>query len=324
MMTSRRLTTLLVIAVLVAAAALWLPARRSAPGAPGAGAAVLPQLKDHVNEVRSVRLESRGAAVTLSRGEAGWQVDERRYPADPAKLRKLLIGLADLAIVEEKTSEAANYGRLGVEDPGAHSASLLIEAKTPTAAYSLLVGKVADSRSSYVRVPGTAQSLLATPQIAVDADPKHWIDAALVDLPADRIESLAVTPGTGPAWRATRAAATDPLTLQDLPKGKQQRSADGVTPAAAMLTGLHVEDVHAAPEPAPAGPRVELRTFDGVVIELHGRADGDKRYIRGRASSTGEAAAKEAAALESRLTGREFEILRYKYDALFRPLADFT
>lgn len=324
MMSPRRVVTLLAVALVVAAVALWLPGRRAAAPAAQVGSLVLPGLKTGLDTLRSVRLESHGAGVTLVRGEAGWSVEERHYPADPVKLRKLLLGLAELKVAEEKTSDPSNYARLGVEDPGPEAASVRVEAKTPSASYDLLVGKVADNRSSYVRVPGTATSLLASPQVAVDADPKRWIDATLVDLPADRIESVAVWPATGPAWHATRAAATDGLTLQDLPKGKTQRSAGIVTPVAAMLTGLHIEDVANAPDAAPAGPHVELRTFDGVVIELHGRSDGDKRYIRGSARSTGEATASEAAALESRLAGREFEVLRYKYDALFRPLADFT
>ena len=39
------------------------------------------------------------------------------YPADVAKLRKLLLALGDAKIVEEKTSSPANYPIIGVEDP---------------------------------------------------------------------------------------------------------------------------------------------------------------------------------------------------------------
>jgi hypothetical protein len=67
-----------------------------------------------------------------------------------------------------------------------------------------------------------------------------------------------------------------------------------------------------------------VRSFDGLEIELSGREDGDHRYIRGSARSTGDVTAKEAAALEAKFKGREFEIPRYKYDALFRSLGDFT
>ena len=38
------------------------------------------------------------------------------YPADEAKVRKLLIALADAKVVEEKTSNPASYATLGVED----------------------------------------------------------------------------------------------------------------------------------------------------------------------------------------------------------------
>ncbi|MGE0582287.1 MAG: DUF4340 domain-containing protein [Steroidobacteraceae bacterium] len=325
MITPRRLTLLAIAALVALTAAGWLGSRRTAPEVAATGVAVLPGLKPKVDEVTVVRLANRGASVTLERSGEAWIVAERAYPADTAKLRKLLLGLADLTVTEEKTRDPANYPLLGVEDAGPRSASVAIEADTPGRKFTVLVGKAVGSTGGFVRLPGDAQALLAAPSLTADTDPKHWIDTALADLPADRVQSLEVVPLAGPAWRATRDATTEPLALQDLPQGKRQRGADIVTPVAALLVGLHAEDVHALPAtPAPARPRVTVRSFDGLEIELAGREDGDRRYIRGSAHSQGEAAAKEAAALEAKLKGREFEIPRYKYDALFRPLGEFT
>ncbi len=325
MITPRRLTVLAVVAVLAIAAAAWIATRRTAPVDARIGSLVLPQLKAKLNDVTSLRLASKGATVTLERSADHWIVRERSYPADNAKLRKLLLGLADLAIVEEKTRDRANYPQLGVEDAGPTAASVVVEAVTPTQQFALLVGKAVDGNGNYVRVPGNAQSLLAAPQLATDTDPGHWIDTALTDIPADRVQALEVTPAAGPAWHAARDAAKDPLVLRDLPRGKKQRGPDVVTPVAALLVGLHAEDVRTLPAAPPAAQaRVTIRSFDKLEISLAGREDGDRRYIRGGARSAGEAAAKEAAALDAKLRGREFEIPRYKYDALFRPLADFT
>ncbi|HQX47526.1 MAG TPA: DUF4340 domain-containing protein [Steroidobacteraceae bacterium] len=323
MITPRRLTLLAVVSLVVIVAAGWLASRHTVPESAPSGGAVLPGLKAKINEVTSLRLASKGAAVTLERAGDGWIVRERNYPADTAKLRKLLLGLAALAVAEEKTRDPANYAQLGVEDAGPASSSVLIEAVTPGKPYSLLVGHAVGGTGNFVRVPGEAQSLFATPQVSSDIDPKHWIDTALTDITADRVKALTVTPSTGIAWQAARDAATDPLTLQGLPKGRKQRGPDVVTPVAALLVGLHAEDVHALPSDAPAKARVIVHSFDGLEIELAGREDGDHRYIRGTATSTGDAAAKEAAALDAKLKGREFEIPRYKYDALFRPLSDF-
>lgn len=331
MITPRRLVTLAVVAVLVVAAAAWFASRRTAPHDTTAGALVLPGLEAKVDEVTGLRLTSKGASVTLSRKGNEWIVDERGYPADTAKLRKLMRGLAGLKVIEQKTRDAANYAQLGVEDAGPSAASVLVGITTPGKTFSLLVGHMEGGFGSYVRIPGEEQSVLASPQLTADADPKHWLDTMLVDLPADRVQTLEVTPATGPAWRATRDAAKDPLTLRGLPRGKTQRGPDVVTPVAALLVSLHAEDVHAlggaqaAPATAaPGKPRVIVRSFDGLEIELTGREDGDRRFIRGTARSAGEVTAGEAAALDTKLKGREFEIPRYKYDALFRALSDFT
>lgn len=329
MITPRRLAALAIVALAVIVAALWLPMRHTVPDDAQPTGAVLPGLSEKINEVSRVQLVSKGGAVTLERLGDAWIVKERNYPADAAKLRTLLLGLAKLEMIEAKTRDPANYRQLGVEDFGPAATSVAIEVHAPGLKFSLLVGKAVGSTGSFVRVPGEARSFLASPQLSTDTDPKHWIDTALADILADRVKELSVTPASGPAWHAARDAATAPLTLRALPKGKAQRSPDGVTPVAALLVGLHVEDVHAAPDPATAAatsstPFVVVRTFDGLEIEIHGRADGDHRYIRGSVRSTGDAAAKEAAALAARFLGREFEIPRYKYDALFRPLADFT
>lgn len=341
MMTPRRLAVLAIAALAVLLAGLWFANVSNTAISARAGSPVLPQLEALLNDVTRVRIESKGDAVTLLRGTEGWIVEERRFRADPVKLRRLLIDLARLRVLEEKTGDPAKYPQLGVEDPGPDATGTYIVASTPDTRFALLVGKPADSTSTYVRVPQTVQSLLAAPQITAGADPKHWIDMALVDLPADRVQSVAVTPATGPAWHATRDAATAPLALQDLPKGTVQRSPDGVTPVAALLGNLRAEDVRAAPAAgtkpaagtAPAArtaggktpaPRVLVRTFDGVEIELYGRIEGETHLIGGTARSTGAASAAEAAAIATRLAGFEFELPRYKYEALFRPLADFT
>lgn len=326
MMQPRGVAALAAVALLVLAAGLWL-----ASGGPAAraGVAVLPQLEAHLNDITRLRIESQGNAVTLVRGAEGWRVEERDFRADPGKLRRLLVDLAKLHVIEEKTSDPANYARLGVEEPGPGTAATRVVASGADSEFGLIVGKVADSTSVYVRLPDSAQSLLAAPQITAGADPKQWIDTALIDLPADRVESVAVTPATGPAWQASRDAATAPLELQGLPKGSAQRSPDAVTPVAAVLGNLQFEDVRAAPaersEAATDGaPLLRVRSFDGVEIELKGRTEGERHFIRGTARSSGAASQAEAAQIAGRLAGFEFELPRYRYEALFRPLADFT
>src|SRR5687768_12739 len=117
-MTSRKLLVLATVAVVAVGAGLWLAGRQTST--PSSESAVLyPELKKELEAVTAVRIIKAGGntAVELKRSESGWTVSERaNYPADDAKLRKLVTSLADAKLLEEKTSKAESYATLGVED----------------------------------------------------------------------------------------------------------------------------------------------------------------------------------------------------------------
>src|SRR5439155_3165059 len=98
-----------------------------------AGDLVLPELEHHVNAVTQVGLgKGDGTHTTLKKDGAGWSVGERGWPADPGKVRKLLLDLGALNIVEEKTRLPANYPQLGVQDVSSPKATgTRIEVITP-------------------------------------------------------------------------------------------------------------------------------------------------------------------------------------------------
>ncbi len=74
---------------------------------------------------------------------ADWTVAQRGdYPADVSKVRKLVLALSDAKIVEQKTSNPANYSVIGVEDPsipGAAGAEIELTAKDGK--HAVIVGK---------------------------------------------------------------------------------------------------------------------------------------------------------------------------------------
>ena len=68
----------------------------------------------------------------------------RGYPADAAKVRKLLLALAEAKPVEEKTSNPANYAALGVEDvSSADATGVRVELEGTAQPVNLIVGKAA-------------------------------------------------------------------------------------------------------------------------------------------------------------------------------------
>jgi len=340
-------------AVLLLSAGVWLSMHRSNLQTDRGGGSVFADLQGALGEVEEIRLSrGDGSRTTLHRSADGWTVVERNYPADAARVRELALGLAGLRVVEQKTSDPANYAKLGVEAPDKPTAgSTLVEVVAGPKTWSLLVGKPADGRAVYVRKPAEAASALAQPFITADPDQKRWIDRLITDIPGANVHDIAVKPASGPGYVLTRADrnATD-LTLSPIPKGRTPASPMSLNGQADALAAFHFDDVRALPAAAStATDSATYRTFDGQVIEITGRREGDKAFIAiatrrdpqlaakfpepAPAPATSPPAAtpvpatpaspakvpdKTAETLGARAKGLEYEIPGYKYEAIFK------
>jgi Domain of unknown function (DUF4340) len=325
-MTPRRVALLLACGLALIVFAIWLSSRRHLEHATLAGDLVLPGLEHSVNTVTEVDLRrGDGTHTSLKKASAGWVVGERDWAAEPGKVRKLLLDLGALNVVEEKTRLPANYPQLGVEDVSTPKATgTQVDVVTPGRTFALIVGKTSSGKSGFVRVAAAAPTLLAAPLLTLDADPKSWLERSLVDVPQARIRQVDEKPAAGPSFSVTREKKEQPdFTVAPTPKGRLLTSAGAADSIAASLSALTLEDVQKAAATAdPKAARAVFRTFDGLELEVTGRKDGTRSLITLAARATAKDADAEAHALNTRLAGWEFEIPDYKYGAIFRTLDD--
>jgi hypothetical protein len=326
-MTARRVTILLIAAVLVIVLAVWLSSKPQVARDSLAGDPIVPGLeKSTLNSITEVRLsKGDGTKTTLKKGSTDWSVAERDYPADSGKVRKLLLDLAALNVVEEKTRTPENYPALGVEDPTTpKSTGTRVDVVTAAKTYSLIVGKTSGAKSGYVRVVNAPQSFLAAPLITLDADPKRWLDRTVMDITQDRVKEFAVKPAEGPGYTGSRPNKDQSdFTVAEVPKGRELSNPAAADPIAGSLASVSLDDVQHAPQTPPAAvSHVVFSTFDGLKIDVAGRKDGTRTVVSFTPSSTAKETEAEAKTLAARLNGWEFEIPSYKYDGLFRPLED--
>ncbi len=117
-MNRRALVWLAVAAAVVALAAVWVDLGQSGRSFAGQSGKLWPELAAQLNQIEQIRISrGDGSLVTLQRTPAGWQVKERSYAADAGKIRKLLLDLMALEILEEKTSDPRRYAVLGIDAP---------------------------------------------------------------------------------------------------------------------------------------------------------------------------------------------------------------
>ncbi len=323
-MTARRVMLLFAIGIVVIALAVWISSRNETGQDSIAGTRVLPGLESSVNDVTEIRItKADRTRTTLERKATDWIVGERGYPADSGKLRKLLLDLGSLQAVERKTSIARNYAVLGVEsvtEPKATGAR--VDIVTPGRTWSLIIGSSMDDNDCYVRVVDSAQSLLASPLIMVDADPKLWLDPTILDIPQGRLSEIDEQPASGPGFSVSRDQKTQAdFSVHGIPRGRELSGADAADTMGSALSALTLTDVSkAAPAPNGAGlSHAAFKTFDGLEIDVSGYKQASNGYIEVSARATGNAAS-EAQQINSRVQGWEYQVPDYRYDEIFQSL----
>lgn len=287
-MTSRNLSILGLVAVLAVVAGVWLAGRQTSSPATES-AALYPDLKEQLNTVTTVRIVKAGGtpAVELKRGDSGWTVTERNdYPADEAKLGKLLTGIAEAKVVEEKTSNPESYATLGVEDIGKSDAGgMQVEIEGTKAPVKLIVGKHASGASShYVRRADEPKSWLINKSLDTSSSADQWLRRSIIDVSADRMQSAEVKIGTAKPYTALKKTRADAeFAVEGLPKGKELSSPSAAYSFASALSGLTLNDVKPASELTDKpSAQTTFKTFDGLVVEATGwkkEGDDSKHYI---------------------------------------------
>lgn len=284
-MTSRNLSILGLVAVLAVAAGLWLAGRQTST--PTHQSKVLyPDLKNELDAVTDVRIIKAGGApvVELKRAEGGWTVaDRNNFPADEAKLRRLISDLSEARVLEEKTSNPENYKTLGVEDiSNKEAGGTQIEIDGPKQPLKLIVGKQAAGASShFVRRAGEPQSWLINKSIDASGAADQWLRKNVIDVSADRVQSAEVKVGNAKPYTAQKKTRADAeFTVDGLPKGKALSSPSAASSFASALSALTLSDVREASTMTDK-PSAEatIKTFDGLVAQATGWQKDDKHYI---------------------------------------------
>jgi hypothetical protein len=335
-MSRQRFTALVVAALLVITAALFLSTHRNSASHDTREVPLFPALAGELGTLTSLDIRKGAAAPTVSLQKKGdqWTVAQRGgYPADISKLRKLLLALSDAKIVEEKTSDPANYAQIGVDDPTAATAiGTQITFAVKDGTHSVIVGKPS-GEGNFVRRGDEKVSYLAAPSIYVESEPRYWIETKLLDIPPDDITRIDYKPVSGAPYSVHRivstpapapaSAATPPekpapdadkgFALEGVPPGRKAADAQTLAPPPAVFGSLTAEDVAAVDSIDFSKPVSAVLTMkDGSLMTLTGTVIGDKHWI--------QISAPKNEALTTRTAGRAFEVAGYRYDGFFRPL----
>ena len=288
-MRGARAVLVLAAVTLAAVGAVLFVEREPDTTEPG-DAIVFPALLERVNAVARVRVTGDEGTFTLVRHGDGWVVEEKeRYPADPDRVHKLLIGAAGMKRVEPKTSNPERYPKLWLEDPSgedARSVRFVLEDASGSALASWVLGDRRPSKSDasrtelYIRVAGDPLAWLVEGSVPGGRHVIDWLDRRVARIDRERLRAVEVSHADGAAVAVTKSLPADSdFVLRGIPAGREADSQYRINDIGRFLEDLRFEDVAPASSLDFAGSvdkRITTTTFDGLRVHLDSvMRDGD-------------------------------------------------
>ena len=314
-----------------------------------------PGLGETLEAVAAITVKHGESAFTLRRADddGAWvMTDKYDYPVPLEKVRKLVLGLADLRLFETKTKRPDRYARLEVEDieaEGARSRMVTLKDAAGEELVRTIIGKRKNNLfgfrrdGTYLRAPGAEQAWLAEGAVRVETDPMRWLEQEIISIRMGDVREMVIRQPDGEELRVTKSARDTPdFAVDEVPEGTALDQSE-VNFLATGLAFLEMQDVKPGGEIAfPEAPhRATYTSFDGVIVSAEivekdgkfwGRftVDHDAEAAAPPAERTDEgpepppakSAADVAREIAARVEGWVFEIPDYKAEKLTARLDD--
>jgi hypothetical protein len=248
----------------------------------------IPELQNKLNSVSGIHITTaeEKTAVTLSKKENGWVVNERHfYPANTGKLRELLFKLADAKLVEKKTNNEKHFPDIHLSDlKDKDSKSILVSLDGLEKPAHLMIGQYSfNHKSTFVRHPNDKQTWLAKGDLTVESDPARWLENKVFSLDESRIFDIQIKNAAQETIHIFRGDK-DVWQMDGIPSDKVLRSEVALSNIAATLSDFSLVDVFTENErPLPSGEAgVSTATFKdrrGLVITARGWESEGRDYF---------------------------------------------
>ncbi|HVC51860.1 MAG TPA: DUF4340 domain-containing protein [Stellaceae bacterium] len=319
--------------VMVAGAVLSLRTGEGTVTRAAPGERALPGLAPKLGALARVRLTRGAMKADFAQIGGHWVVAEKgNYPADEPRVRRLLLGLADLELVEPKTKIPALFPRLDVDDPASgKSTEVVVQDTSGQVVGQLIVGKSRPDRLGggntgvYVRRVGEDRAWLARGSVDVSGDVIDWLDRHILDIPAGRIATMIFVGAHQGVAVIGRHGVTDPFAVENVPAGAKLKGQPAISAPAAALEGLDLIDVKPlTEEPVPRSgvATAAFTTVDGLTLRLRLFETDGKDWIAIEADSAGKGTAAESKAINARVGHWAYAIPPYKAKMLRTRLED--
>ena len=329
----------IITAVTLAAAGFMTAQDRGFQAAEGVGEKVFPKLLDRVNDVASIVIDHARGRITLLRGADGWTMKEKLgYAARVVKIKRAVLGLAELKLAEPKTKAPEKFSKLELRDPGSDGAKSRLATlfdKDGALLAEIIVGKRRRTLPGsvtggvYIRRPGENQTWLASGGAEITDEWLNWLERKIVDVDTGRVMRVVIRHPDGQMLSVSKATAeTKDFAIDDMPGGKKLIIESGPNAVGSAFSALQLDDIEKASQPfdTKAAVSTEVTTFDGLSLKvLTAKRDGNFWLrIEATAENAGGEAAREAEEIIARTGGWIYKISAYAASNIARRMENLV
>ncbi len=289
-MSSRNL--IIAIATIAVVVMAWKISQQKAPETELATDRLYPALFDQLNDANRVSIKTTEHNTELAKLNDEWVVANRdNFPAEFTAIKSTLLNIAQVSVIERKTSKPEFYEKIGVagiEQADSNSVLVQVEDANGNELASVVIGNERDGSNLetpnyYVRKAKEAVALLVEGDLDIDDEPTDWMNTEIANIEAKRIRNVTIDRPDDKPIVASKESHNDPyLALEGIPAGFVATSRSSVSAYGGLLLNLKFEDVAAVTKVHGLEPQnvAKVQTFDGMVATVEQFNIDEDAYIR--------------------------------------------
>ncbi len=303
---------------------------------------IFPAMHDKVNEVTELLYEDKQVRIAVARKDGKFVLTERHdYPVSNEIVRELVIGLAELKVLEPKTKIEKLYTRIQVDDLAKEKSlakHMVVKGKNGEALIDALIGRRnfdttgLTDEGRYVRRSGEAQSWLVAGRFDIPDQIKKWVGKEFMTVDAKRVDTAKTTHPDGTFLIVQREDKTGTrFKVLNVPKGREVEYQIDVDNISDGVDRIEFEDVRKPGEiefPKEKTIHTTYNTYDGLIVDVDLVATDESKsefWARMKASVSDKAenkeeVTKEAEKINAEVTNWVYRVPAFKFRYMTRRL----
>ncbi len=303
-MKPRTSLVLLLLGALALAAGFYIQTARESREFSNAPSSQLafPDLASHIATVARITIADHAKTLVLTRVGDRWLLPEHGdFPAIAARPHALLAALTELRLVEPRTSNPADFARLGLtapDDPKSDAKLVRLFDDKGHVLAALLIGHTRPSPEPggtdevFVRREGQNQTWLAAGTIDADPDFAGWMARDIVNIGHDQVTGITIDRLPNDHLVLTRQGDKLVVTVPAEHPVFDQFKIDGMARGLEFLSFTDARKADAAPGQKLG--HVTFTTADGLTLAADVSEDGNTTWAVLTAAGKDKAAAQAA------------------------------